>query len=213
VKRWPPVLVFGLGVVVGAAMVYLTPPSGPHPAPTSGGHEVAVVVPVRPADAGPPPPVGAGPPDDAEGPPLPEGDDGFPGQNPGADVGGGEEQGGLKSVVGRPPSHTHWLDEHLQGAREFWEAQAREAESSSDTRLQALAEDARALARLVPEVEDRPPPLQEVVVLLAEERRVYQDMKAIGHELPELERQLVSILGPGGVGASESGPAAGEPPG
>jgi hypothetical protein len=122
---------------------------------------------------------------------------------------------GVTSVVGASPSHTHWLDEHLRGAREFWETQAELAEASPDTRLQELAGDARAVAGLVPEVGDRPPPLQEVVVLLAEERRVYQDMKAIGHELPELERQLVSILQPGSEPAHdpEPGSAAGEPPG
>ena len=182
------VLTFISGLVLGGVAIYLSPPvTDPGAAPCAPGGAPAPVELPRPGletaltpdripqaiALTPPPDVPA--PEVLSGPPI-------------------IADGAAAQVLGTAPQAplgTVGLDEHLATARIRWLALA---DRSEDSFLDPLVSDMRTVAALVPERVDRPPPLQEVVVLLVEEVRLLDRIRMAGGDAGDLATEVAALL-------------------
>ncbi len=211
------VATFVVGTVVGAAMVYLSPPpqgaggaegpmgpplageqggmpmeGGPPPADMMGGGPGAgpPMAGGTPTDSVPQPGAEGGPGEVPGGPPPTDGAEGPP---PGEGAGPEGPPPGEVGGPGAPPASGNgaWLEDHLGQAKSLWTSQASAARSAGQEDL-AVAMD--ALANSAPEVGDRPPPLDRVVVFLSDERVLVDRMKAAGLDTSAVEAQIGPVL-------------------
>lgn len=210
---------FAAGLVVGAAMVYLSPPPVDDTGPVGPPLDGSAVGPTPGQIGGPDSHVGGGDQGSAErgGPPLPGSDgavgavphvDGTPGgQGPPLGEGPPTGEGALPSEgpppgegappsegaggVNGPPAGGAWLEDHLADAEGMWTDLAVVADSQGHVEL---ASSMRELAGRAPVVGERPPPLDQVVVFLSDERVMVDRLRAAGVDVSRVERAIGPIL-------------------
>ena len=90
-----------------------------------------------------------------------------------------------------PPAGGAWLETHLADAEAMWTELADEAEAQGQAEL---ASSMRELAGRAPVVGDRPPPLDQVVVFLSDERVMVDRSRAAGLDVSRVELAIGPIL-------------------
>lgn len=182
--------VFGAGFALGVVLAWTAPP-----APTSSEKKA-----LNEGMAGPPPMGQAPGVGDPSGPAhpgksIPAGAAAPEGKGD-ADLTGGGHIGEVPHIQPKPlpegfeepPKGTDWLEQHLDTARSFWEAQA--AILEGDPTHASLAAQARRVAAAVPVQGDLPPPLPEVAMLMVREMEMLDAMRAAGVDVTAVEAEL-----------------------
>jgi len=106
--------------------------------------------------------------------------------------------GAVASQIAEKPQHevpgARLLSDHLADAGDQWLRLAERADRAADSRHRQQAGEMRRVAALVPDTSAQFPPLQDVVVLLVEERLLVDALRAADFDTGELGKDVDTVL-------------------